>query len=77
MTRWREARGTQLKRQFENASLYVRELGDEQVERFGVGLSYLFNDWVERSGLGQGLRGSHPKTHGQGNEKRRAAPLRA
>ena len=51
MTRWREARGTQLKRQFENASLYVRDLGDEQAERFGRGLNYLFNDWVERFGL--------------------------
>jgi hypothetical protein len=50
MTRWREARGTQLKRQFENASLYVRDLGDEQAERFGRGLNYLFNDWVERFG---------------------------
>ena len=50
MTRWREARGTQLKRQFENASLYVRDLGDEQAERFGSGLNYLFNDWVQRFG---------------------------
>ena len=50
MTRWREARGTQVKRQFENASLYVRDLGDEQAERFGRGLNYLFNDWVERFG---------------------------
>ena len=50
MTRWREARGAQLKRQFENASLYVRDLGDEQAERFGRGLNYLFNDWVERFG---------------------------
>ena len=49
-TRWREARGTQLKRQFENASLYLRDLGDEQAERFGRGLNYLFNDWVERFG---------------------------
>jgi hypothetical protein len=37
MTRWREARGKQLKRQFENASLYVRDLGEEQAERFGRG----------------------------------------
>jgi hypothetical protein len=44
MTRWREARGAQLKRQFENASLYVRDLRDEQAERFGRGLNYLFND---------------------------------
>ena len=50
MTRWWEARGTQLKRQFENASLYVRNLGDEQAERVGRGLNYLFNDWVERFG---------------------------
>jgi hypothetical protein len=28
-TRWREARATRLKRQFENASLYVRDLGEE------------------------------------------------
>jgi hypothetical protein len=48
--RWRPARGAQLKRQFENASLYVRDLGDEQAERFGRGLNYLFNDWVERFG---------------------------
>jgi hypothetical protein len=41
---------TQLKRQFENASLYVRDLGEEQAERFGRGLNYLFNDWVERFG---------------------------
>ena len=49
-TRWRQARGAQLKRQFENASLYVRDLGDEQGKRFGRGLNYLFNDWVERFG---------------------------
>jgi hypothetical protein len=49
-TRWREAYGTRLKRQLENASLYVRDLGDEQAERFGRGLNYLFNDWVERFG---------------------------
>jgi hypothetical protein len=50
ITRWREARGTRLRRQFENASLYVRDLGEEQTERFGRGLNYLFNDWVERFG---------------------------
>jgi hypothetical protein len=50
ITHWREARGTQLRRQFENASLYVRDLGDEQAERLGRGLNYLFNDWVERFG---------------------------
>jgi hypothetical protein len=49
-TRWREARGTRLRRQFENASLYIRDLGDEQAERFGRGLNYLFHDWVERFG---------------------------
>jgi hypothetical protein len=49
-TRWREARGAQLKRKLENASLYVRDLGGEQAERFGRGLNYLFNDWVERFG---------------------------
>jgi hypothetical protein len=49
-TRWREARGTRLRRQFENASLYVRDLGNEQAERFSRGLNYLFNDWVERFG---------------------------
>jgi hypothetical protein len=38
------------KRQFENASLYIRNLGNEQAERFGRGSSYLFNDWVERFG---------------------------
>jgi len=50
ITRWREARGTRLNRQFENASLYIRDLGEEQAERFGRGLNYLFNDWVERFG---------------------------
>jgi hypothetical protein len=49
-TRWGKARGARLKRQFENASLYVRDLGGEQAERFGRGLNYLFNDWVERFG---------------------------
>jgi hypothetical protein len=49
-TRWGQARGTQLRRQLENASLYVRDLGDEQAERFGRGLNYLSNDWVERFG---------------------------
>ena len=49
-TRWGQARGAQLKRRLENASLYVRDLGDEQAERFGRGLNYLFNDWVERFG---------------------------
>jgi hypothetical protein len=46
----REARGTDLKRQFENASLHLRDLGDEQAERFGRGLNHLFNDWVDRFG---------------------------
>jgi len=49
-TRWQEARAAQLKRKFENTSLYVRDLGEEQAERFGRGLNYLFNDWVERFG---------------------------
>jgi hypothetical protein len=49
-TRWREARGTHLRRRFENASRYARDLGGEQAERFGRGLNYLFNDWVERFG---------------------------
>jgi hypothetical protein len=47
---WRQGRATRLKRQFENASLYVRDLGDDQAERFGRGLNFLFNDWVERFG---------------------------
>ena len=50
LTRLREARGTRLNRQFDNASLYVRDLGQEQAERFSRGLNYLFNDWVERFG---------------------------
>ena len=54
ITRWREARGARLNRQFENASLYVRDLGEEQAERFGRGLNYLFNDWVERFGSVKG-----------------------
>jgi hypothetical protein len=49
-TRWREARAMRLKRQFENASLYVRDLREEQAERFSHGLNYLFNDWAERFG---------------------------
>jgi hypothetical protein len=49
-TRWGQARAAQLRRKFENATLYVRDLGDEQAERFGRGLNYLFNDWVERFG---------------------------
>lgn len=40
-TRWSEARAAQLKRQFENASLYVGDLGDEQAQRFVRGLNYL------------------------------------
>ena len=50
IARRREARGTQLKHRFENASLYIGDLGDEQGERFGRGLNYLFNNWVERFG---------------------------
>jgi hypothetical protein len=53
-TRWREARGTRLRRQFENASLYVRDLGEEQAARFSRGLNYLFNDWVQRFGQVKG-----------------------
>ena len=49
-TRRGQARGARLRRQFENASLHVRDLGGEQAERFGRGLNYLFNDWVERFG---------------------------
>jgi hypothetical protein len=48
--RLQQGRDTQLRRQFENALLYIRDLGDEQGERFGRGLNYLFNDWVERFG---------------------------
>ncbi len=48
--RWGQARGARLRRRFENASLYLRDLGDEQAVRFGRGLNYLFNDWVERFG---------------------------
>jgi hypothetical protein len=50
LTHLREARGTQPKLQFENASLYIRDLGNEQAERFGRGMNYLFNDWVGRFG---------------------------
>jgi hypothetical protein len=46
----RESRGARLKGQFENASLYLRDLGEEQAERFGRGLNHLFNDWVDRFG---------------------------
>lgn len=49
-TRCREARAARLKRKLENASLYVRDLGDEQAERFGRGLNYLFNDWIRQFG---------------------------
>jgi hypothetical protein len=41
MKRLQQGRGTQLRRQFENALLYIRDLGDEQGERFGRGLNYL------------------------------------
>jgi hypothetical protein len=44
----------------ENASLYIRDLGNEQAERFGGRLTYLFNDGTERLGTGEGLRSSHP-----------------
>jgi hypothetical protein len=50
IARWQEARGAELKRRLEDASLYVRDLGDEQADRFSRGLAYLFNDWVERFG---------------------------
>jgi|SRR5579863_77652 len=49
-TRWGQARGADLRRRLENASLYLRDLGDEQAARFGRGLNALFNDWVERFG---------------------------
>ena len=45
-----QARGAQLKRKFENATLWVNDLGGEQAERFGRGLNYLFMDWVRRFG---------------------------
>ena len=48
--RWRQARGAQLKRRFENATRWADDLGDEQAERFGRGLNHLFNDWVKRFG---------------------------
>jgi hypothetical protein len=50
IARMREARGAQLKGQFENASLYLRDLGEEQAERFSRGLSHLFTEWVDRFG---------------------------
>jgi hypothetical protein len=49
-TRLQEARGEDLRGRFENASLYVRDLGEEQAERFGQGLNTLFDNWVERFG---------------------------
>jgi N12 class adenine-specific DNA methylase len=49
-TRWREARGTRLKREVENAFRHVDDLGDEQAQRFRRGLNYLFDDWVRRFG---------------------------
>jgi hypothetical protein len=49
-TRRREARATRLRRQFENASLYARDLGHEQAQGFGRRVNYLFNDWAERFG---------------------------
>ncbi len=48
--RWQEARGTRLKRQFENAVRWADDLGEDQAERFGHGLNFLFNDWVRRFG---------------------------
>ena len=77
MTRWREARGAQLKRQFENASLYVRDLGDEQAERFGRGLNYLSAGLGRALWTGQGLCGLHQEAQYRGNEKRCMASLRA
>jgi hypothetical protein len=47
---WRQARGAKLRRRFENAARWADDLGDEQAERFGRGLNYLFNDWVRRFG---------------------------
>jgi hypothetical protein len=49
-TRRQAARGARLKRQFENATLWINDLWEEQAERFGRGLNFLFNDWVERFG---------------------------
>jgi hypothetical protein len=53
--RWQEARGAELRRRLENAILYVRDLGEEQAERFSRGMNYLFSDWVDRFRAGQGL----------------------
>lgn len=49
-TRRGRARGARLRRQVENASLYLRDLGEEQADRFSRGLNHLFNAWVERFG---------------------------
>jgi hypothetical protein len=74
ITSVQEARGTQLKRQFENASLYIRDLGNEQAERFSRGLTFVQRlDRTVRTGEG----GSHPATDDQKNEERRARTLRA
>jgi hypothetical protein len=48
--RWLEARGAELRRRFENATRWADGLGDEQAERFGRALNYLFIDWVKRFG---------------------------
>jgi len=48
-TRWQEARAAAQMAIRECVAL-LRGLGEEQGERFGRGLDYLFNDWVERFG---------------------------
>ena len=47
------ARGTQLKRRYENAPFYFRDLKREQAGHFSRGLNYLLNEWVERFGPAQ------------------------
>jgi hypothetical protein len=48
MTRRRESRETQLKGQFESASLYVHDLGDEPAECFKARTELSVNGWIER-----------------------------
>jgi hypothetical protein len=49
-TLWQEARGTQLKKEFLDASRRLNGFPEESAEHFARSLDYLFRFWIEKHG---------------------------
>ena len=49
-TQWNEARGSQLRKEYDDAILRIKRLTDEGNERFCKSLDYAFNKWTTDHG---------------------------